>query len=111
MAIKKLTEEYYDEVKRSLNSSWRWTRFTKRHIQNVAYKHGISFKTVIQIKTSNTYEEYREQVKAQHPETKYSLRDDVLALHRTVFDKGGEYHAPLTAKTAITQLNYELAKK
>lgn len=110
--VQKITEEYYDEVKRSLNRTWKWTRFTKRHIQDVAYRHGISYKTVIQIKASKTYAEYREQVKAQHMDIKYSLREDVLALHKTVFDKGDNtYKAPLTAKTAVTQLNYELAKR
>lgn len=112
MKVHKITEEYYDEVKRSLNSTWKWTRFTKRHIQDVAYRHGISYKTVVQIKASRTYAEYQEQVKAQHPETIYSLREDVLALHKTVFDKNDNtYKAPRSAKTAVTQLNYELAKR
>jgi hypothetical protein len=100
--ISRLTPEYFSEVKRYVR--WHTTNRT-------AKKFGISIKTALQVRGSNNYGQYRENVKAQHPETKYSLADDVLALHKTVFDKGGEYHTPKTAQTAITQLNYELAKK
>lgn len=101
--IKKLTLEHFSEVKRYIR--WHTTKRT-------AKKFGISIKTALQVRGSNSYYQYRENVKAQHPEIKYSLREDVLALHKTVFDKGDNtYKAPLTAKTAITQLNYELAKR
>ncbi len=106
--IRRITEEYYDDVRRSLQSKWRWTRFTKRHINDVAYKHGISFKTVMQIKNSATYEDYRAQCLAQHPEVQYSLAAEVLKLHEIVFSKGEEYHKPKTAQTAITQLIYKM---
>ncbi len=100
--VNKITPEYFADTKRILR--WNTNRRTAR-------KTGLSLKTVLQIRGSKTYLEYVEQKRAQHPEVKYSLADDVLALHKTVFDKGGEYHTPKTAQTAITQLNYELAKK
>ncbi len=66
----------------------------------------------MQIKNSATYQDYVDLCKSQHPETIYSLREDVLALHKTVFDKNDNtYKAPRSAKTAVTQLNYELAKR
>jgi hypothetical protein len=111
--IQKVTPEYYAEVRRSLKNTWKWTRFTKRHINDVAYKHGISYKTVVQIKNSPTYEAYQEQNKAQHPDNKqFSLREHILVLHKMTFDKGDNtYKEPLTARTAIVQLEYELGNK
>ena len=102
MKIKKLTPEYFNEVKRYVR--WHTTKRT-------AQKFGISIKTALQVRGSNNYGQYRENVKAQHPEVKFSLADEVLALHKTVFDTGGEYHIPQTARIAVTQLNYELAKR
>ena len=108
--IGKLTEEYYNEVKRSLNSKWRWTRFTNRHINDVAYKHGISFKTTVQVKNSATYEDYRAQVLAQHPDTKgETIRDIVLDIHNQVFNqKDNKYVVPRSAKTAAVQIRHKL---
>jgi hypothetical protein len=101
MKVAKITEEYFDEVKRSI----RWTTSNR-----AARKHGISLKTVLQIRNSKNYQEYREQVKAQHPYPQFSLAEEVLTLHKLVFDKGEEYHKPMSAKTAIGQLQYKLGK-
>lgn len=107
--IRKITEPYYNEVRHSLKNTWKWTRFTKRHINDVAYKHGISYKTVVQIKASRTYQEYIEQVQAQHPpEIVFSLADHILELHKLKYDlKDNKYIQPKTARTAITQLIFD----
>ena len=110
MKVHKITEEYYLDVKRSLKNKLHWTRFTSRHIEEVAKLHGISVKTVMQIKNSDTYEVYVEHNKAQHPPQKTSLADDVIKLHELVFNKGGEYHKQTSAKVAVAQLLYELGK-
>lgn len=113
MSVRKITEDYYNEVRRSLKDTWKWTRFTKRNINDVAYKHGISYKTVIQIKASNTYAEYIEQVRAQHDSPQvFSLRDAILQLHKLRYDKGDNtYKEPRIARTAITQLIFDEQSK
>jgi len=101
MPIKKLTEEYFLEIKDDL--SWyrrRWT--TDRRI---AKKRGVSLKTVLQVKGCETYKEYQQINKAMHPPTKFSLADHVLALHRKEFEKyNTAYVEPLTAKGAVLEL-------
>ena len=110
--IAKITPEYFDEVKRSLKRTYRWTRFTKRNISDVAYRHGISFKTVMQIKNSETYEDYVDQNHAQHPPVEFSLGGEVIKLHELVFDRNNvEYHKPKSAKQAINELNYRIANE
>lgn len=104
MSVRKIKPEYFNEVKWSI----RWNRSMKK----VAAKHGISLSTVLNIKGCKNYTEYMELVRSEHQPTQFSLRDEVLALHKTVFDKGdSKYHEPLTARIAVTQLNYELAKR
>ena len=100
--IHKVTEEYFREVKRTI----RWTT-NKR----TATKHGLHLSTVINIRGSRNYEEYRQLVKAEHQPTLFSLKDHVLDLHKLVFDKkDNNYFPPKTARTAVTQLEFELAK-
>lgn len=107
--IAKITPEYFEDVKRSLKRTWKWTRFTKRHINDVAYRHGISVKTVYQIKNSATYKDYEDQNHAQHPPVIYSLKDAVFDLHRLVFDRNGaEYHTPKSGKDALNTLLYRI---
>lgn len=67
----------------------------------------------MQIKNSDTFQDYVDQVKAQHPpEVIFSLAEHILDLHKLVFDKkDNTYQAPRTARTAIVQLEYELGKK
>ena len=99
--IPKLTEEYFIEVKDDL--SWYRKRWTTD--KRIAKKRGISLKTVLQIKGSDSYEDYLNNVRAQHPPVKFSLRDHVLVLHRKEFGKDNEaYIEPLTARQAIVEL-------
>ena len=103
MRVTKITEQYFKEVKRTL----RWTT-----CRRTAHKHGISLKTVLQIKGSKDYAEYKAQCKAQHPKIKFSLRDEVLATHRLVFEEDGKpYINPGTAQNAINALRYKFSKK
>ena len=111
MRIYKITEQYFKEVKQSLNSKKKWTRFTKRNIEEVANKHGISYKTVMQIKNCVDYQDYVEINKSQHPEVKYSLKEDVLKLHKLLFDyKDNKYITPASAKEAIGSIIYYIEK-
>lgn len=112
MAVKKITEEYFEDVKRSLKNKWRWTRYTNRHLHEIAGLHGISHKTVVQIKASENYEQYMEQVKAQHPPfAKYSLREDLFQLHEELLGNKVKYTKPKTGSQAIAQIRYELVTK
>lgn len=111
MAVKKITEEYFDDVKRSLERKRRWTRFTSRHIKKVAETHGISYKTVVQIEASNDYEAYRRQVVAQHPITHYSLAEDIISLHGELFGEREKYTKPKAASQAVAQIRYELVTR
>ena len=61
--------------------------FWKLTPQQAATKYDISEKTVLQIRGSHDYKQYKEQVKAQHPEVQYSLADSVHQLHDIVFNK------------------------
>lgn len=94
--IAKITPDIYRDIKHYVK--WHTTKRT-------ATKYGISVKTALQVRGSNSYLQYRENVKAQHPPTKYSLADDVLTLHRLTFDKNdNRYITPLSAKSAIQEL-------
>ncbi len=98
--IAKLTPEFFDDVKRFVR--WHTTKRT-------ATKFGISEKTALQVRGSNTYMQYRENVKAQHPEVVYSLRERVLELHSIMFDKkDGKYIQPQVARVAIEQIIYKV---
>ena len=103
--IGKIRLEHYDEVKRSLRNTWLFTRFKRNNIEAVAKRHGISYKTVIQIKNSDTYEDYQEQNKAQHPDTKYSAREDLLAYLKERCEQAGvQYKTPSHMSIALYQL-------
>lgn len=94
--VKKITPEYFDVTKRILR--WNTNRRTAR-------KTGLSLKTVLQIRGSKNYTEYMEQCKAQHPETKYSAREDLLAYLKERCEKAGvEYKVPSHMSVALYQL-------
>lgn len=99
--IKRITPEYFREVKQSIR--WNWS------MKKVAHKHGISLSTVLNIKGCKNYLEYRELVKSEHNEIKFSIREAVLDLHKLVFDKGdNKYLAPKTGQEAINVLLYRI---
>jgi len=96
----KLTYSEYRASKRSL-------RF--RRVATVAEKQKLSIKTILQIRGSKTYEEYKQQSKAQHPPVKYSLAEEVLYIHKLTFDKGdNKYLAPKTAQIAAKDMILEI---
>lgn len=94
--IARITPEYFNETKRFV----RW-----HTIKRTADRFGISRKTALQVRGSNTYHQYQENVRAQHPPTKYSLGEDVLELHRLTFDKkDNKYLTPPSARKAMIDL-------
>ena len=99
MSIRKLTEQYFNEVKQAL----KW--YKGKSVNRIAYKQGISVKTVLQVKGSRNYQEYQDQNKAQHPPLEFSLRENVLKVHRLIFDKE-DYAKPTSARMAIGQIEY-----
>lgn len=71
MKTVKVTEEFFRQAKYELQYSDPLT---------VAIKNHVSIKTILQIKGSQNYLEYRAQVKAQHPPTQFSMRDAIIDL-------------------------------
>jgi hypothetical protein len=93
--IAKITPDFFRDIKHF--NRWHTNRRT-------AQKFGISVKTALQVRGSNSYLQYMENVKAQHPKTKYSLADDVLELHKLTLRKDNTYITPPTAKSAVQEL-------
>lgn len=97
MSVRKITPEYFREVKQSIR--WNWS------MKKVASKHGISLKTVLQIKGSKDYADYQAQNKAQHPEIKYSAQEDLFAyLKERCEQEGVQYKTPSHMSIALYQL-------
>lgn len=71
MKTVKVTEELFRQVKNELQYS---------DALMVAIKNHMSVKTVLQVKGSTNYGEYKAQVKAQHPPTQFSMRDAVIEI-------------------------------
>lgn len=92
----KITEELFHKAKKDLH----WYTSSR----SVATRLNLSIKTVIQIKHSITFQAYHEQSKAQHPPTLYSLKEEILELHKLTFKKDNTYIAPPTARKAIAEL-------
>lgn len=77
-----------------------------------AAKYDLSLGTVLKIRGSHDYGQFKELVKATHPEIQYSLKDNVLELHKIVFDKkDNKYIAPATARKAILELQLKFIKE
>lgn len=94
--MRRVTEQDFKRIKGSF--IWRTTN-------QVAAKYDISFKTAAQIKVSKTFEDYTLLNKAQHPEPKYSLADQVKYVHNLVFNKhDNKYIEPPTARQAAREL-------
>ena len=78
-------------------------------IESTAKKLGRSIKTIVQIKNSKTFDDYQDQNKAQHCKVNFSLRDEILDLHRGLFTpEDGVYIQPSAARTAIAQIKEKL---
>lgn len=94
--MNKITPEYFADTKRILR--WNTNRRTAR-------KTGLSLKTVLQIRGSKTYLEYVEQKRAQHPEVKYSAREDLCAYLKERCEQAGiKYKEPSHMSVALYQL-------
>lgn len=73
--------------------------------KSVAHRFDLHESTVLNIRGSKNYAEYREMVKAEHPPVKYSLAEDVMKLHRTLFDlDNGQYLPPRSAQVAMGEI-------
>ena len=96
MPVKKITEEYFYDLKKTM----RWT--TNRRAAN---KHGVSLKTVLQVRGSKNYEEYTQQMKAQHPPTKYSAREDLVNYYKERCAAAGiEFKEPRSMQIALYKI-------
>lgn len=92
----KITQDIFTDVKK--HKRWHSDSQTMRAF-------GISDKTLVQIKACRDFETYTAMNKSQHPGTGYSLADNVINLHRIVFDThDGEYLEPRVARKALEQL-------
>ncbi len=86
--------------------------FWKLTPHQAAAKYDISVKTVLQIRGSHDYKQYKEQVKAQHPEVQYSLAESVHQLHDIVFNKHDNKYIPKpTARKAAQSLKLHFLKE
>lgn len=94
--VKKITPEYFTVTKRILR--WNTNKRTAR-------KTGLSLKTVLQIRGSKNYGEYMEQCRAQHPEVKYSAREDLCAYLKERCEQAGvKYKEPSHMSVGFYQL-------
>lgn len=96
--MSKITEQEFNRIKRSMRP---WSR-----TKVVAANNDLHLSTVLNIKGCRNYTEYRELVKAEHPPTKYSVRDEVLALHRRIYEQTNvAYVYPRNCKQALKEIN------
>lgn len=93
---KRITEQLYKDIKRHQRQ--------QNTPQATMATCDISWKTYMQCSASKTWDIYTALNKSQHPDTVYSLRDDVLYLHRLIFRHDDTYIPPQTAKQAIQEL-------
>ena len=100
MRSKRVTSDTFKIIKRALIFNIRpWL---------VARKHGVSLKTVLQIRGSKDFDEYTAQNKAQHPPIKYSLADSIFELHRSIFK---EDPAVKSARVALENIESYIKEK
>lgn len=95
--MRRITEQDFKKIKGGI--------FWKLTASQAAAKYDVSLKTVLQVRGSSNYQQYKEQCKAQHPEVQYSLADNVKDLHSIVFNKhDNKYLPPETARKAVQEL-------
>lgn len=96
--MKRITEQSFNRIKRQLKP---WTR-----PHRVAQKEGLHISTVLNIKGCRDYREYRMLVESEHQPVKYSVRDDVMALHRRIYEVPNKaYVYPKNCKQAMAEIN------
>lgn len=94
--MRKIDEHTFKRVK-------KWLRI--QPAKSVAKRFDLHESTVLNIRGSRNFNEYREMVKAEHPPIKFSLKEEVLSIHQQLFDKNdGRYIRPLTARTAVMHI-------
>ena len=95
--MRKLDEQTFLSIKKPL-----YNRFARPKV--LAKRFDVSEKTILQVRGSQNYSQYRQNVIAQHPPVTFSLRDEVLFLHELTFKKDSSYVAPSTARVAVEEL-------
>lgn len=94
--MKKIDQHTFKQIR-------KWLRVST--VKSVARRFDLHESTILNIRGSRTFEEYREVVKAEHPPIKYSLAEDILSLHRSLFDrKDGKYMLPKNARQAMAKI-------
>lgn len=99
--MKKVDQHTFKQVK-------VWLRL--RPAKAVARKFDLHESTVLNIRGCRNFDEYREQVKAEHPPIKYSLAEDVYEIHRMLSDQP-DYVRPRNAQIAMLDVKQKLASK
>ena len=95
----RVTEQLFHRVKKD----WFTTNLKK------SQKYEVSLKTILQIRGSKDYYEYRENVMAQHPEEhQFSIKEAVMNAHWLMFRKDDSYLPPLTGRRAIIEIQLKL---
>lgn len=69
--VSKINETLFSQIKASIEIVG---------IDMTIAQYQLSRKTIVQIANSDTYENYQEQVKAQHPPTQFSMRDAIVQI-------------------------------
>ena len=98
--MKRIDQDTFRQVK----------RMTRLHrTSTIVRRTGLHNSTVLNIRGCKNYGEYREMVQAEHPPVKYSLADDVLEIHRRLFEKPTvAYIPPKTAQQAMQEIKKEV---
>lgn len=95
---KRVTPQTFNQVKRQLRP---WSRASR-----VAQRNNLHVSTVLNIKGCRNFKEYHDLVKAEHPPIKFSIRDEVFALHRKIYEVPNvAYVYPRGCQQALKEIN------
>lgn len=101
MGKHRVTEDVFRQVKRD--------RFTPKWYR--AKKYGLHLSTVINIVGSRNFAQYRELVISEHQPTKFSIADEVLTIHRMLFNTQDGYVRPRSARQAVLEIKDLIRKR
>lgn len=96
--MKRINERTFYQIKRQLKP---WARPYK-----VAQRNELHISTVLNIKGCRDFREYRQLVEAEHQPVQYSIKNEVFALHRRIYEKPNvAYVYPKNCKQAMAEIN------
>lgn len=95
---KRVTPQVFNKIKRQLRP---WSRASR-----VAQRNNLHVSTVLNIKGCRNFKEYHALVVAEHQPTQYSIREEVMALHRKIYEQPNKaYIYPKNCKQALKEIN------